>query len=1076
MKNNNSKSILIFLTTLILGLSIFSIPHGYGDGFNFHTPVNLSNDGTTSLFPDIASDGDNIFVVWQDDDGAGLFEIFLRGSTNNGTTFAATKNISNLANTFVIGFESPKIITSGSNVYVVWDDDDPGTPQIFFTNSTDNGANFDSSENLSNSFGFAENPKVAIDGSNVYVVYQDDDPGPIEVFFTNSTDNGRNFDTPVVISNTIGFSEQPEIAVSSGNVYIVWHDDVDGDNDIQFVRSTNNGDSFSARTDLSVTTEESRDPRISTNGNNVYVVWQEFDGSDEEINFRASSNNGTSFGTTINISNNAGASTIPEIAVNGTNVHLVWQDDTDGDNEIFYSVSTNNGTSFSTPTNLSDNTGSSTNPQIVASGSNVYIIWQDNTDGDNDILFRASTNNGTSFATTVNVSNDGNDSQNPRLASSGSNVHFSWTDITLGDIFYVNATQTPSSISYNASQYRLSEISQLTVSDDTSNSDDSTAEVINVNVISSTDSTGISVPLTETGQNTGVFQGTFGFTAATSSGTSLQANKGDTITTTFNSIINTASIFSSSLVFDSPTYHLGESAQITVTDQNSNTNPSLAETITSTITSDTFPGGISLQLEETGVNTGQFQNTDLIFMTGNDLFQFTDVIKVSQLETILGTQTDNTITTILVDIGSSTAPNGLQNFVLTETGPNTGLFESTFNFTSSASFGSSLQAANGDIITVTYNLAPTNALLIPNPDPKVGALQAKLDDDITASFLAASDTARIIAGNGGGGGVGGGGLIRPGLVVDLVLPIISTGGSGGISSISGESPSLSPPKSVSNPNFVPLSINGNNFALNDKGKLAPMIENKNDESSSPKKPNTGNSPKTIKIEKGKNTEISLNIYSPLGIKNIEHVSFYVNEGGIAPKNQAESTGIVYDKGNVIMLNGLSKLADGGITLSEDGDFVTVKINFNFASVMSNSDIEIKIWDTNRFSTVQKIEDAIQVVPQEEIVEQQIDSPNFVQQGIIDPNLEETDELESIEHISQENILANPSEFIGVVEKWGGFAIDSASDVELLKTVGIEGEYIPKWFKENARLIVNDELSVEEFVNAVNYLHKMKIIT
>ena len=52
---------------------------------------------------------------------------------------------------------------------------------------------------------------------------------------------------------------------------------------------------------------------------------------------------------------------------------------TPGNVDIFFAVSNNNGTSFGTPINMSNNTGGSFNPQIAAIGNNVYVTWGDNT-------------------------------------------------------------------------------------------------------------------------------------------------------------------------------------------------------------------------------------------------------------------------------------------------------------------------------------------------------------------------------------------------------------------------------------------------------------------------------------------------------------------------------------------------------------------------------------------------------------------------------------------------------------------------------------------------------------------------
>lgn len=67
-----------------------------------------------------------------------------------------------------------------------------------------------------------------------------------------------------------------------------------------------------------------------------------------------------------NLTFNSGGSFDPVITVSGNNVHVVWQDDTPGNDDIFYRRSTNSGATFpAVMTNLSTNTGESANPKIA---------------------------------------------------------------------------------------------------------------------------------------------------------------------------------------------------------------------------------------------------------------------------------------------------------------------------------------------------------------------------------------------------------------------------------------------------------------------------------------------------------------------------------------------------------------------------------------------------------------------------------------------------------------------------------------------------------------------------------------
>src|SRR5215211_6069824 len=138
----------------------------------------------------------------------------------------------------------------------------------------------------------------------------------------------------------------------------------------------------------------SSNPEIAAFGTNIYSVWRDNSSGNNDIYFSASADNGTSFNGIENLSNNSGQSDKPQIAAVGTNVYVVWRDNSSGNNDIYFKRSSDNGNSFSTTDNLSNNTGSSTDPQITATGNNVFIAWTDDTSGNGDMYFKASTDNG----------------------------------------------------------------------------------------------------------------------------------------------------------------------------------------------------------------------------------------------------------------------------------------------------------------------------------------------------------------------------------------------------------------------------------------------------------------------------------------------------------------------------------------------------------------------------------------------------------------------------------------------------------------------------------------------------------
>jgi hypothetical protein len=179
------------------------------------------------------------------------------------------------------------------------------------------------------------------------------------------------------------------------------------------------------------------DNAASDDGSDVYFVWEE----EGDIMFSASHDGGDTWSEKLNLSNNAGVSREPRVdtSSDGQFVHVAWQDNTPGNDEIFYSRGTstdgvetfNGGSPVGSPINLSNTGRTSNDHQLVAEGSNVYVCWVDYTTGNGDIYFRKSNNNGATFSSTINLSRGSGlsflSSRDPDMAAQGSLVSVIWS-------------------------------------------------------------------------------------------------------------------------------------------------------------------------------------------------------------------------------------------------------------------------------------------------------------------------------------------------------------------------------------------------------------------------------------------------------------------------------------------------------------------------------------------------------------------------------------------------------------------------------------------------------------------------
>jgi hypothetical protein len=170
---------------------------------------------------------------------------------------------------------------------------------------------------------------------------------------------------------------------------------------------------------------------VVTSGSNRYLAWIDYTPGNADIMFRRSTDYGATWKPVVNLSLNPGHSINVVVVATGSNVYLAWEqynlayDRAD----VFFRASTDSGATWGSKINLSSS-GKNVRvyPQLVASGSNVFAAWSESND---EILVRRSVNNGASWEPAVNLSNNSGPSTLPQLAISGSNVYVVWQDYTL---------------------------------------------------------------------------------------------------------------------------------------------------------------------------------------------------------------------------------------------------------------------------------------------------------------------------------------------------------------------------------------------------------------------------------------------------------------------------------------------------------------------------------------------------------------------------------------------------------------------------------------------------------------------
>jgi hypothetical protein len=215
---------------------------------------------------------------------------------------------------------------------------------ILLKASADGGATFGRTVNISSNADQETFPKVAAYEDTVYIAWnmagdkldERDNEG---LFFVRSLDGGNTFDNIIRLNKENDFGEL-QLAAFDETVYVVSGGlhamDVNG---VFFTRSIDGGGTFSE----AVTIHEDENAAF-VNPLNVevgaydaqfsYVAAQVYvSGNEEILLLEMTGNNSTRI---INLSNNPKVSECPSIAMAGDNIYVVWEDMTPGNHEILY--------------------------------------------------------------------------------------------------------------------------------------------------------------------------------------------------------------------------------------------------------------------------------------------------------------------------------------------------------------------------------------------------------------------------------------------------------------------------------------------------------------------------------------------------------------------------------------------------------------------------------------------------------------------------------------------------------------------------------------------------------------------
>lgn len=231
------------------------------DGLHLSAPVTIAaaQSGLAGVQTVVGQDG-HIYTLWETGNGTNC-SISLSSSTD-ATTYAAAKTISGGSGT--CNSQPSASVDASGNIDVTWVAD--GT-NLFFTRSTDGGANFSTPINIATPTNPTGDEVIAGPDGGIYVLWT---AGAAAVF-ANSQNSGASFNTnPTPLGFSLS-SGPPSFAVDAcGNVTVFG---ASSPADTTYQRSNDGGVTFATAVDLTPAHQAFEQQLAIDKSGNVNLVW-----------------------------------------------------------------------------------------------------------------------------------------------------------------------------------------------------------------------------------------------------------------------------------------------------------------------------------------------------------------------------------------------------------------------------------------------------------------------------------------------------------------------------------------------------------------------------------------------------------------------------------------------------------------------------------------------------------------------------------------------------------------------------------------------------------------------------------
>jgi hypothetical protein len=269
--------------------------------------------------------------------------------------------------------DTEMIVNSSGHIHIFWKN---WPYNLYYMKSTDKGTFFTKPRIINrenDEYEPGDDYHCFIDNqNNIYLVFQYYAKPKWEIAYIKSEDNGESFSKPNQVTYNDIQEDQPKIAVINGVIYITYWDL--NSHNIYLMKSSDNFQTSTQSNNYPV--EYGYDFAINDSGV-LFIPYSGIFDNESDIILARSLDKGDSFDHAFVAGSPSRNQTYPRIFIENNIVHLAWNDFRHNNYEIYYSRSTNNGDSFEDDLNVTQKEDSQYIKDLCAVDNRAYLAVSD---------------------------------------------------------------------------------------------------------------------------------------------------------------------------------------------------------------------------------------------------------------------------------------------------------------------------------------------------------------------------------------------------------------------------------------------------------------------------------------------------------------------------------------------------------------------------------------------------------------------------------------------------------------------------------------------------------------------------